>query len=219
MNIRKVALALGVAVICAAGLAVAVTTIPTIPAGAILQGTSTTVPNQPVSILNPDGTQGTLGSGFDSGPITASATPNSSSHAAGSSIGGLLPVPIARINGGSGILTGVNWMSAGGSTGTLVVRIWAKNPVNTTCTDQTAYAGSAVDDAFLVTPPFSITPSAPAVTTGDAKTYAAQTGLSLDYKNLDTSAGQNLYVCAVTVSTDTADESAKVTVTLSGPQN
>lgn len=165
--------------------------------------------------------------GYDSGAVSASATPNSSSHAAGSSVGGLFTVPVARGPGSSGILTSVFWKSNGGSTGQLVVRIWQRKPVNTTCTDQTAFAGSDADDAFLITPPFAITPAAPAVTTGDAATYASSTGLTLDYKNADsivagnnnTPPSQNLYVCAVTVSTDTADESAVVRLTLSGPQN
>lgn len=56
---RRIAPALACVLFCALpGISAAVT----IPAGATLQGTGTTVPNQPVSLLNPDGTQGTLGS-------------------------------------------------------------------------------------------------------------------------------------------------------------
>jgi hypothetical protein len=157
--------------------------------------------------------------GFDSGPITAFATPANSSHAAGTSIGGLFQLPLARIAGGSGILTQTALKSTGGSTGQVVARIWAKNPANTTCNDNQAFAGSDVDDAFLITPPFSLTPAAPAVTTGDAATYAAQTGMTVDYKNLDTVPSQKMYVCLVTVATDTADQNHLVRVLLSGVQN
>jgi len=126
---------------------------------------------------------------------------------------------LARTAGGSGIVTNLNYKSTGGSTGQLVVRIWQKNPANTTCTDNSAFAGSDTDDAFLVTPPFSITPAAPAVVTGDAATYASVQGATWDYKNVDTSPGQNLYVCLVTVATDTADQNKLVRIQLSGPQN
>jgi len=157
--------------------------------------------------------------GFDSGPVTATATPNGSSHAAGSSVGGLFTLAVARTNGGSGQISGVIFNSLGGSTGQYVLRIWQKNPVNTTCTDQTAFVSSNVDDAFLITGPQTITALAPAVTTGDSKTYAVLTGLNWDYKNADTSPGQNLYACVITVLTDTADESNLVRLTLAGPQN
>lgn len=158
-------------------------------------------------------------SGYDSGAITQTATPANSSHAAGVSVGGLFSVAVARTNGGSGILTNIGYKSTGGSTGQLVVRIWQKNPANTTCTDNTAFAGSDTDDAFLIAPPFSLTPAAPASTTGDANTYGAIQGITWDYKNADTSPGTNLYLCAVTVATDTADENKLVRWTLSGPQN
>ena len=164
-------------------------------------------------------TNPTIISSFDSGAITATGAVNGTSHAAGTSVGGLISVPLARVNGGSGIATNFSWTSPGGSTGILVIRIWQKSPANTTCTDQTAFSGSAADDAFLIVPPFSITPSAPGVTTGDAKTYASVTVVTWDYKNVDTVPSKNLYVCAVTVATDTADESSSVTVMMSGPQN
>jgi hypothetical protein len=157
-------------------------------------------------------------SGYDSGPVTATGVVNASSHAAGQSIGGLMTVNIARYYGGEGIITTFSLMSPGGSTGQYVVRLWAKNPVNTTCADNTAFSGSATDDAFLIVPPFSVTPSAPAVTTGDAKTYASLQGLTWDFRNQDANPGIGLYVCVVTVSTDTADESTSITVMMSGPR-
>lgn len=156
---------------------------------------------------------------YDSGPISVTGAVNSSSHAAGTSVGGLLSVPIARVNGGSGIITGLQWLSPGGSTGQLVLRAWTKSPLST-CTDQTAYANNSADDPYLLPgTPLAITPVAPAVTTGDARTYAPVTGLTWDYKNVDINPSQNVYFCVITVSTDTADESSSVRLTVSGPQN
>jgi hypothetical protein len=153
--------------------------------------------------------------GFDSGPKTATATPANSSHASGTSVGGLLAVPVARIAGGSGRITGFWWISTGGSTGTLAVRIWDKFPTNTTCTDNTAFVESITDDVNLIIPPFSITPAAPASTTGDTNTYAGYNSVDWDYATANT----NLYVCAVATATDTADENKAVYTMLSGPQN
>lgn len=168
--------------------------------------------------------------GFDPGPAWVTSTPNSSSHAAGTSIGGLLKLPFGRGGptpavpattaiGYSGIITQFGWISSGGSTGQLVIRLWAKNPVNTTCTDETAFAGSVTDDQYLITPPFSIIPAAPAVTTGDAKTYGGATGLTYDFQNKDIPQTVYAYVCAVTVAPDTVDESAAIYAMVSGPQN
>jgi hypothetical protein len=154
---------------------------------------------------------------YDSGssPVQT-ATPNSSSHAAGSSVGGLFSFPIARFNGGSGIITSFWWTSTGGATTQLVVRLWDAKPLNTTCTDQTAFSGSAADDQHLLTPPFALTPAAPASTIGDSKTYASSTGLTLSFKNQDSPSGKNIYGCVVTAATDTADESAAVYTNVTG---
>lgn len=156
----------------------------------------------------------------DSGPVVATATPANSSHAAGTSVGGLFTVPIARFNGGSGIVTNFAFTSTGGSVGTYVLRVWQKSPASTTCTDNVAFAGNTTDDNFLITgAPISLTPGAPASTTGDASTYAAIPGLTWDYKNSDTSPSVNLYACIVTVAIDTADDNRLVRAMMSGPQN
>lgn len=155
----------------------------------------------------------------DSGPVFAVATPANASHAAGSALGGLFTIPLAKYPGASGVVTNVLWKSTGASTGVVLLRFWARNPVNTTCTDNTAFAGSDIDDAYLIAIPQSITPAAPAVTTGDTATYGALTGLTWDFKNFDTpTTTVNLYVCAITVSTDTADENKQVRLTVSGQQ-
>lgn len=158
-------------------------------------------------------------SGIDSGPQSASATPANSSHAAGTSVGGLFTIAIARIAGGSGGLTNLAYKSTGGSTGAIVLRIWDKNPSNTTCTDNTAFAGSDTDDANLVLTPTTLSPAAPGVTTGDAATYAQLYGFYIDYANADSPTTKNVYACVVTVTTDTADQNKLVRLTLSGPQN
>lgn len=156
--------------------------------------------------------------GYDSGMVTATATPANSSHAAGTSIGGLFSVSFFRVSGGSGEVGNLMWISSGGSTGALVVRLWQKNPSGTTCTDNSAYAGSATDDANLIIPPFTITPSAPAVTTGDAKTYATYQ-FTPPLSATNASSNTTLYACVTTVATDTADQNQAVRLGVSGPQD
>lgn len=183
--------------------------------------------------------------GFESGPAAVIGTPANSSHAAGTAVGpavgtnvtsasgqitngaqigtnqsGLFVVPWARVPGAAGIVTQFALTSSGGSVGQYVVRIWRKWPVNTTCIDGTAFAGNfTTDDADLITPPFSVTPAAPAVTTGDANTYASVTVQTYTMQNTDQPVTRNLYVCVQTVSTDTADANKAMRVMLSGAQD
>lgn len=158
---------------------------------------------------------------YDSGSTpVVTFTPNGSSHAAGSAVGNLQKVPLGAVPGGTAEIENLLWQSSGGSTGVLVIRMWDKFPGATTCTDQQAYVGSATDDQHLVYPPFSITPAAPGSTQGDAKTYASQAfAPPVSIANQDTASQPYVYVCAVTVATDTADESAAIALLLSGPQN
>ena len=175
--------------------------------------------------------------GFESGPATATGTPANSSHASGTAVGpsgatinpllvgtqqsGLFVVPWARIPGASGVVTQVLLTSTGGATVKYVVRIWSRLPVNTTCVDNTAFAGNfATDDQYLIAAPFSITPAAPDSTAGDANTYGSSTGLVLGAVPTDPSyVTRNLYVCVVTSATDTADENKPLRVMISGHQN
>ena len=135
---------------------------------------------------------------------------------------GVFVVPIGRRGsaasptGVSNIITQFAMTSSGGSTGQYVVRIWTQPPVNTTCVDNSAFVGNfATDDNFLITPPFSLTPAAPAVTTGDASTYASLTVQTFDFESPSGLA----YVCIQTVSTNTADENKAMRIMMSGPQN
>lgn len=160
--------------------------------------------------------------GYDSGPISVAQAVANSSHAAGTSIGGLFPVPIARLGGSgagnSGIITSVLWKSLGGSTGSLVLRMWSRQPTGTTCTDNVAFVGNNADDAFLIgAGPVTITPAAPGIVTGDAATYASLTGLTWDFATA--SGSKNVYACLVTVAIDTADQNTSPRLTLSGVQN
>lgn len=160
--------------------------------------------------------------GGDSGPVSVSASPANSSHAAGTSVGGLFTIPIVRTLGGSGIITNFMWKSVAGSTGSAVVRIWSKKPIASNCTDNAAFQGATGDDLYLITPPFSIAPAAPSVTTGDSSTYASVQGVTWDYANADSvwnAPTVNLYACVVTVSTDSTDGGSTVVIMLSGPQN
>jgi hypothetical protein len=170
-------------------------------------------PNSPL----PAGTN-TLGSvgGFDSGPVQSSGAVAASSHAAGTSLGGLMTLAVARVAGGSGGVSGVFYKSSLGSTGQVVVRMWDRQPTGTTCTDNTAFVGSVTDDANLILPPFALTPAAPASTTGDARTYASLLPGRVSFL---TSGNANLYACVVTVATDTVDEGGTVFVTAGGDLN
>jgi hypothetical protein len=182
--------------------------------------------------------------GFESGPSSVVGTPANSSHAAGTVVGpsasinsgrltpftntaqvgtnqsGLFVIPVMRLANLSAIITQVAITSSGGSTGAYVVRIWRKLPSNTTCVDGSAFAGNfATDDADLITLPFSVTPAAPASTTGDAGTYAPLTVQTFDAQNTDSPGTRNLYVCLQTIATDTADDNNPIRVMVSGPQN
>lgn len=159
--------------------------------------------------------------GYDSGTAPVqTATPNSSSHAAGTSVGGLFSIPIARTAGGSGEVENFIWISTGGDATGKQVRLYDKNPTNTVCTDQTAFSSTGSDYQHLISIPFVFTPAAPTNTTGDAKTYGSyQFVPPLSFANQDSAATKNIYACVVTTATDTLDESAAVYINLTGPQN
>lgn len=156
---------------------------------------------------------------YDSGVVAVTATPVGT-ISAGNAITNLLTVPIARSNGGSGIITNFSFISSGGNTGQTLIRIWQKLPAGTTCTSGVPYAGNAADDLSLVTmKPQILAPAQAANVTGDAKAYGVLQNLTWDYKNNDTVLSKNLYVCLVTVSNDIGDASTQVTVLMSGTQN
>ena len=163
---------------------------------------------------------------YDSGAISVPGAGTAGSHAGGVSAGGLFSVPIARGKGGSGIITNFMLTDISGTVGAFLVRVWQAKPVNTACADGSAFVSNSADDSQLITPPFSVTPALPAVTTGDSKTYASSVGLTWDYRNNDyigtggnnTYPSQNAYVCLVVASAE-ALTPANLSVMLSGPQN
>ena len=153
--------------------------------------------------------------GYDSGtsPVQ-SATPANASHTAGQSVGGLYSIPIARTNGGSGLLEQITLTSVGGDTPTLQVRLWDRAPTNSSfaCTDNAAYAAGSgstggtvgADQSHLLTPPFTITLAAPGTTTGDAYTYASYSFVPpLSFKNQDSTPSKNVYACLQATTTYT----------------
>lgn len=157
--------------------------------------------------------------GSDSGPIAVSATPANSSHAAGVSVGGLFTIGVARASGTSGGLTAVLIKSVGGYASSYVLRLWSRNPTNTTCTDNTNFAKSDTDDAYLMGGgPTSVSMAAPANTTGDSATYSGNV-IAGQYWDYATSGNANIYACLVNTATDTADQNKAVYVIVSGPQN
>jgi len=155
-----------------------------------------------------------FGQGRERGMITVVGTGGSVSHTAGQSVGGVFAIPLGRQNTGSGIVTNFMLIDAGGSITALLVRIWQKNPSGSTCNDNAAFVSNAADDAHLIVPPFTVTPAAPANTTGDAKTYASVAGVTWDYQN---PLGDVLvYVCLITQATQTI-AGTNQRVGLSGP--
>ena len=157
--------------------------------------------------------------GYDSGTSPAqTATPANASHPAGQSVGGLFSVPLARANGGGGQLEQITFMSVGGDTPTLLVRVWDRKPTSGSfaCADNAAYvAGSTTDDSHLLTPPFTVTLVAPTTATGDAKTYGyAVFSPPLSFKNQDSATTQDLYVCALATSTFTPAAAAYIVNTM-----
>jgi hypothetical protein len=164
----------------------------------------------------------------DLGPRWVSSA-TGAAHGSGQSVGGLLAIPVGFGNttptnnpipyGWSGIITQFAWKSAGGSTVQLLIRLWSRRPSATTCTDGVNFAANANDDLYLITPPFSITPAAPAITTGDSSTYSSVTGLTYDWMNRDQPQTINLYACAIATATDSSDNSTTVFAMASGPQN
>ena len=145
------------------------------------------------------------------------------SHPAGSSVGGLIALPVVRFNGGSGEIENLVWISVGGSTAPLTIRIWDKQPGSSTvCTDGSGFvsATGGADDSHLLVAPFIVTPVGAIPTAGDNKTYASYQFLPpLSYKNQDANATQFVYLCAVTNTVDTLDNNGTIFVDATGPQN
>lgn len=161
---------------------------------------------------------------YDSGAVTAIGVGTGGSHAAGSAVGSLFAIPVARSQGSSGRITAFMLTDQGGTTGQLIVRIYQWKPTTTTCTDGSAFSSSTPDNAELISGPFAVTPTKLSVLTGDTNSYAGVTNTNLDYDQSDAiatngvPANQNLYVCLQTVTTENITP-ANLTVMLAGPQN
>lgn len=164
-------------------------------------------------VPNGQGTNPTPGGGWQAtGAVAAS------SHAAGTSIGGLTAISVARSPGLGGWINGIGMQSPGGSVGSYVVRVYQSNPNGGayTCSDNAAFVDTAAAKTLLVFNPFTLTPQAPAVTTGDTTTYAALVGVAGPFT---TSGSTNIYVCVLTVATDTADQNNPLLLSLNVVQN
>ena len=158
--------------------------------------------------------------GYDSGSsASVFALPGSSSHATGTSIGGLFTIKLARSNGGSGEVENVTWASTGGATVSLLFRFWDKKPV-ATCNDGAAYVSSTADTAHNLIQPQVMTVAAPTYTGTDPTTYGTLSfSPPMSFRNQDVTATQNIYACVLALATDTADDSSTVYLIATGPQN
>ena len=172
---------------------------------------------------------------YDSGAVPVEVTLGAGTLNSGNALG-LFTIPVARVNGGAGIITKIIWKSVNGDGTAKVAKMWDAKPVNTTCTNGSAFVGSDTDDAWLIAGATQLTwtPAAPSVTTGDTAFYYEFTGLTISYHNHDgapipTGAGvgtnngiassQNVYLCVIAGASDTLDVSHAVRVTVSGPQD
>lgn len=156
----------------------------------------------------------------NSGAVTVSVTPAAGLHAAGAALGGLITIPIARIDGGGGTVMSVLLTEGWAGTNPVQVRLWQKLPAATTCTDNVAFAANATDDLSLIGSGwFTLTPAAPLSAVGDTKTYASLTGIAFNFKNTDTSSSKNLYACLQATATGETPAGSALTFSLAGPTN
>lgn len=160
----------------------------------------------------------TVGGDTGTTPVTSN-TPANASHAGGQSVGGLFKIPVARTNGGSGAISRLFGHSNGGDVGQLQWKVWDKNPTNTTCTDNSAFVGSATDDLHLIASAVAMTPAVLGQTQGDTKTYFENDYVPpASYVNQDSPPTQFIYACAVAVATFTPSAQPYV-VNATGYQN
>lgn len=167
-------------------------------------------PGQAVTVYDEHGNP--VGTGTS--PASDTHTPANSSHALGTSVGGVFIIPLGR----HATLAQLSIKSSGGNTASYLVRIWNQYPLST-CTDNVAFLHVAGDYTHsLPGAPFVIIPVAPAATTGDSSTYGT-VSLLYPYTNTDVPATANIYVCLVAVSIDASDANNPVTVQALGWQN
>jgi len=151
---------------------------------------------------------GTNGTGSASGASTnvsfaVAPTVAASSHAAGSSVGGLQTIAFFRAASTfSGIVNNVKWIWRTGANVTAVtVYLFSANPTASTCTDAAAVSIAAADVLKIVAgSPFTLTPAV--VGTGATfSTAFVQSPVSV--KNGDGTPGVNLYACVAVNATVT----------------
>lgn len=176
------------------------------PDGGTVEGSVPLCPDPTTAIAVPcNSSTASPGSEFQlsacSSGCTASLTVQNAAYAAGNSEGGLLTLTgAARINGGTGILSGLTIRSVGGSTNTVWVYAWSKHPVST-CTDKSAFALSASDKPYGIPGfPQSVTLGGAPGASFDTSTYGQVTVNSPlgHFVNQDTSLGTAIYLCLVT---------------------
>jgi hypothetical protein len=162
---------------------------------------------------NGPGTNPTFGAVWQATGVVAN-----SSHAGGTSIGGLTAINAARNAGLGGWITGFNMISPGASVGSYVVRLYQSSPAAGAfaCADNAAFVDTSAAKLLLIAPPFTIAPAAPGSTTGDAATYGQIANVAWPFL---ASVNQNVYACVVTVSADTADQANPLILGLDVVQN
>lgn len=176
-------------------------------------------PNYPARCLAPSSSGSLTTTGLVGGyEFNASVVPTvqNAAYAAGQSLGGLQTISIGSTNSLSGILTGIRIASKGGSTVSMVVYIWSKNPTNTTCADKTNFVVSQTDNEALVAPPTTITPAL-GVSAQDTTTYGNAANLVWPFNNGSTNT--DLYICILANAAVTPATTSDLRLNISGTKD
>jgi hypothetical protein len=152
------------------------------------------------------------------GGAVSAITVQNAAYSAGNSEGGLITLTgAARTNGGSGTLVNLRLKSNGGSTNTIWVYAWSKQP-STTCTDKSAFVSNNADSPYALPGfPISVTLSNPG--SWETGTYGQLTGLNAPFKNQDSSPGTALYFCLVTGGAVTPGSTSDLSLVADGFQD
>lgn len=193
-----------------------------IPTGSFAQSNSARNPCFNTGAANPNcisvGTNDGLpvaGSEFD---VSVTPVIQNAAYSSGNAIGGLQTISVFRNSyNPEGILNNISVWSKGGSTTAITFYIFHSNPVNSTCTDKSAFSLNANDVSKLITsiPPV-LTPAVVGV--GTTATVASQQ-LPISVKNQDSPSTINLYVCAVVGGTVTPASVSDLIFNYSGIQD
>ena len=148
--------------------------------------------------------------------LAPTLTVDAGAYAAGDALTDLITATgAARTNGGTGAIDAIDISSAGGSTNTIWIYAWDKQPA-ATCTKNAAFAPSATDNAYKL-PGFPM--SGTLTTNGlsvDTRTRIQLSGFVSNFDNQDSSAGTAIYFCLVTAGSVTPAATTDLSIVIGG---